>query len=120
MTEATLHFRIALDEEAGHLDGPLRREIMRRWPLTRPGIATLEIVHGQEGFALEIDGWPGCSGNIRRFLLGIVARVRRAAYPFAAERDRDALEACVDRRATPLPDFAEWARRAGLVGGSGA
>ena len=79
----TLHFRIRLDEETGFLDGRLCREIESRWPLKKPQVSTLDLAHDQEGFRIEIVGWPGCRDSILRFLLECCREERRARYPWA-------------------------------------
>lgn len=111
----TLHFRIRLDEETGFLDGRLCREIESRWPLKKPQVSTLDLAHDQEGFRIEIVGWPGCRDSILRFLLECCREERRARYPWADAHQQEALFACVERRATPLPEFAQWAVRSGLL-----
>jgi len=72
-----LHFRIRLNPETAHLDGPLRREIQRRWPYYKETrdtriISTLEITHGEQEFAIEILGWPAKQASIRAFLEDLI------------------------------------------------
>lgn len=84
MSAPLLHFRVRLDPETGHLDGPLRREIERRWPtgMARNAltVATLTITHGEEPFAIEIDGWPAMQASIYKFLSRKVRRWTPMGY----------------------------------------
>lgn len=78
MSDPGLRFVIRLDPETAHLDGPLRREIERRWPTRRVPhkcvkVSTLDLQHAEEGFRLEVVGWPAHRDNIRAFLMGLVA-----------------------------------------------
>lgn len=71
MADPRLHFRIRLDPEHAHLDGPLRREINRRW-MAGTGTATCDIAHADEGFRLEVVGWPAHNESIRAYLLDLI------------------------------------------------
>ncbi len=77
MSAPTLHFCIRLDPETAHLDGPLRREIQRRWPFWKEIrrdliVSTVDLQHAEELFTLEVSGWPAFNQSIRAYLMDLI------------------------------------------------